>query len=168
MTIGAIAKRLDVTTQTVRGWSDDYKDFLSEDAVPEKGGTRNFNDEDLRVLVLIASMRADGESFDSIRLALTNGRRGTMILPMVASEETDVNEPRGSAIITRLATTAARYEGEIKAISDERNRLVGELEREREARIMAVERAVRAETSNPIPPSSEVRSARIGRWVLIV
>lgn len=150
MTIGSVAKRLDVTTQTVRGWADEYSDFLSNDATPAKGGTRSFNDDDLKVLVLVASMRADGESFDSIRLALANGRRGTMILPMVPSEENE-GDIKGSAIITRLATTAARYEGEIKAISDERNRLAGELEREREARIAAIERAARAEASNPLP-----------------
>ena len=167
MTIGSVAKRLDVTTQTVRGWADEYSDFLSSDATPAKGSTRSFNDDDLKVLVLVASMRADGESFDSIRLALANGRRGTMILPMVPSDESEAGEPRGSAIITRLATTAARYEGEIKQLADERNRLAGELEREREARIAAIERAARAEASQPLPTPTDPRSVMVWRWVLV-
>lgn len=74
-----------VSSQTIRNWSREFSRYLSVSAVPEEGRTRVFTDEDMRVLDLVASMKAENKQYDEIHAALMAGERGN--LPGFTSEE---------------------------------------------------------------------------------
>jgi DNA-binding transcriptional MerR regulator len=65
-----------ISYETVRRWADEFKPFLSEGANPGSGKHRVFDDNDLRVLSLVSSMKSGDMSLDEIHLALKAGQRG--------------------------------------------------------------------------------------------
>lgn len=71
--LAALFKR---NEQTIRRWSDEFAEYLSIHATPGEGRARQFTDEDLPVLALIASMKATKAEYRDIHAALENGERG--------------------------------------------------------------------------------------------
>lgn len=71
-----LASLFKVNEQTIRRWSDEFSDYLSVLAVPGKGRARQFTDDDLPVLALIASMKSTHAEYRDIHAALENGERG--------------------------------------------------------------------------------------------
>ncbi len=71
--------------QTIRNWAIEFAEHLSPLANPEKGRSRIFTEDDMRVLDLIASMKDDGKQYIDIHAALKAGQRGN--LPVVSPEE---------------------------------------------------------------------------------
>ena len=65
-----------VSHETVRRWTDEFSEYLSHNANPGKGRHRNFDDDDMRVLALIADYKKRGVLFEEIHAALKNGQRG--------------------------------------------------------------------------------------------
>lgn len=91
---GELAKRFDVHSNTIRGWSDDFEEFMTPNAVGRSpGAKRRFTHADALVLATIADMRNDGISFDDIRAALERGKRVDVLpaLPTEAEEEARQN-----------------------------------------------------------------------------
>jgi len=75
------------SSQTIRNWGKEFEEYLSPTATPEKGGTRLFTIEDMKVFSLISEMSKDNKSFLEIHAALQSGQRGDK--PNVEPEELD-------------------------------------------------------------------------------
>ncbi len=63
-----VAKQLDISPATLRRWTDEFKDFLSEDA----GGMgersqRRYHDADLSRLRLVRELMNDGHTYEQVR-----------------------------------------------------------------------------------------------------
>jgi DNA-binding transcriptional MerR regulator len=71
-----VCDKFAVSRETVRGWSQQFQAYLSPGANPEKGSQRVYSDDDLSVFALIATMRNEGASADTIAAALASGQRG--------------------------------------------------------------------------------------------
>lgn len=116
------AKIVDVSTQTIRDWSDRYAEFLSPSARPEKGEIRDFTEDDIRVLLTIkrdADRRLTPE--EMIRI-LQSGDRVAEIPDPVESEE----EVPASEHAMALAKINA-LQRELSIIREEHNREVNRL-----------------------------------------
>lgn len=68
-----VAKRLDVSTSTVRRITGEYADWLSPTATPRPGGTRIYTEQDVEILAIIVAMRQDGAPEDEIIRAIESG-----------------------------------------------------------------------------------------------
>jgi DNA-binding transcriptional MerR regulator len=67
----------DCSHQTVKRWCEEFGQFLSPTAQPEKGRPRRFTEADIEVFALIVEMRAAGKMYEDIHAALSAGQRGT-------------------------------------------------------------------------------------------
>lgn len=137
-TVGQAAKRLEISQSSVRNYSKWFSDFFSDAAVPPKGQQRLFDDEDLKLLATIARLKRQGVDDNGIKEELSAGQ-----LDDVANEL----PPEPNAImVMQLSSTLASREGELTATKEERDRLLDDLETERQARRQSDERATAAET----------------------
>jgi DNA-binding transcriptional MerR regulator len=66
MKTATLAKLLNVSGDTLRRWTSFYEQFLTPGATPPKGKTRLLSDHDIRVLLLVATLRDAGEDPDEI------------------------------------------------------------------------------------------------------
>lgn len=73
-----------VSSDTVRVWSEEFSAYLSPLATPGTGKHRVFNDDDLKVFALVSEMRGQNLSYEEIHASLQNGERGD--LPQIAGE----------------------------------------------------------------------------------
>lgn len=81
-----VATELDISPATLRRWSDEFKDFLSEDAHASSGRShRRYNEGDLAALLLIKELMNDGLTYEQVRERLASR-------PVVAVEP-DLFEP---------------------------------------------------------------------------
>ncbi len=71
--VAAYFKRVE---PTIRKWSVEFADYLSPTGAPEKGKSRQFTIEDMKVFDLIADMRDSGNTYEEIHMALKSGNRG--------------------------------------------------------------------------------------------
>lgn len=74
--------------QTIRNWIREFQEFFSVNATPGKGTDLQLNQEDMKVLDLIASMRTERRPSDEIYATLKSGQRGN--LPEYTPEELDL------------------------------------------------------------------------------
>jgi DNA-binding transcriptional MerR regulator len=65
------ATKLQVSPNTLRNWSDQYSDYLSESARPGYQPERRFTEKDLTILGYIKQLRAEGMKEDGIKERLT-------------------------------------------------------------------------------------------------
>jgi len=65
-----VATHLGVSVGTMRNWSDQYADYLSETARPGHLPERRFTDHDLTVLTYIKQLRSEGLQAEQIRSRL--------------------------------------------------------------------------------------------------
>ncbi len=136
-TVGDMAGTFGVTPQTIRSWCSEFQTFLSPGATPPAGQARNINEDDIRVLALVAKMRGELASYEAIGAALDSGQRAD--LPEIEEQ------PHSGALVTRLTATLARYEGELEAVREERDYLRGQVVEAQQRERDALERAARAE-----------------------
>lgn len=144
-----IATLLNITGETVRARSEEFAEFLSHLANPGTKRQRQFNESDLRVMVLVNDMKNAGARFDDIHLALKNGQRGelpeagaTSITPTqergrVAALQSQLTEwqalatqethgrREAEANVRLLKEQLAEAQAEIKALNREIGRLEG-------------------------------------------
>lgn len=73
--------------QTIRNWAKEFEEYLSPTATPEKGSTRLFSIDDMRVFSLVAEFSNVNKSFTEIHAALKSGERGDA--PRVEPEDLD-------------------------------------------------------------------------------
>ena len=74
--------------QTIRNWIKEFQEFLSVEATPGKGSDLQLTDDDMRVLDIVASMRAERRPAEEIFATLRSGQRGNV--PDFTPEELDV------------------------------------------------------------------------------
>lgn len=74
--------------QTIRNWIREFEEFFSIDATPGKGVDLSLNQDDMRVLDIIAQMRNERRSTDEIYATLKSGQRGNA--PDFTPEELDL------------------------------------------------------------------------------
>lgn len=68
-----------VSHTTIKNWTAEFSDYLSPLATPESRKARQFTEEDLKVLALVAELKANrAASFEDIHFALRSGQRGTL------------------------------------------------------------------------------------------
>ena len=67
-----------VSHTTIKNWCAEFADYLSPSARPEPGHQRQFMEDDLRVLALVAEMKNRAATFDDIHAALKIGQRGVL------------------------------------------------------------------------------------------
>lgn len=72
-----LTQRLNVTSETLRQWSAEFRRWLSAGANPADQKKRRFNFSDLEVLTLVADMRSKNARWDEIHATLETGERGT-------------------------------------------------------------------------------------------
>lgn len=77
---GELRAYFNVTRQTISIWCREFSDYLSPNANPADNSRRSLNDDDFRVLSLIAEMTAEGKTYDAIHLALAAGQRGDLMM----------------------------------------------------------------------------------------
>ena len=141
MTSGELAKRLGVSGETIRQWTARYASHLSPRATgAAPGEVRRYSRQDGEALALVASARAEGESWETIEERLSAGERGELR-----------EEPRGEGEGLEYPPAPLLWgqlqeaRGELGAVTNERDRLATALASEQEARREAIERAARAE-----------------------
>lgn len=74
-TTNHMANILDVSRETIRAWSYEFVDYLSEEAKPGEGQRRHYNDDDVRVLALVAQLKQRRQPYAEIHVALAAGER---------------------------------------------------------------------------------------------
>lgn len=115
-----VQRTYDVSAETVRTWSDEFREYLSDGANPGTGKHRLFTEDDLSVFALVAETKDRGGTYAEAHLSLKAGYRGT--IPTIADE-------RGLtlAIKNELANAHMQIE-QIKTERDEAQSKVHNLE----------------------------------------
>lgn len=112
-----------VSRETIRGWSNEFGDYLSRDATPGEGRTRQFNDDDVRVFALVAEMKEAKMQYADIHAALQNGQRA---------------DPPANATALVSNYDERRLAGLEKQIGDLRSQLV-DIRKERDSALAKIE-----------------------------
>lgn len=112
-----VSQRLGVNVQTIRRWSDEYRDYMSESA--HNGDKRTYTDDDLLLLWSIRRWRQLGLSLPEISERLTKGERTNDGLPPLATDE-----PPKAVMVSETVHTAAL--AEIHRLEADRDRLLAE------------------------------------------
>jgi DNA-binding transcriptional MerR regulator len=87
MKIATLAKLVNVSGDTLRRWTSTYEPFLTPGATPPKGKTRLLSDHDIRVLLLVATLRDAGQDPEEIVARLeTEQKNDWASLPEIPSE----------------------------------------------------------------------------------
>lgn len=133
-----------ITGQTVRNWTNEFSDFLSDDAVGGENKHRVFTEDDLSVFALISELKAKRLNTDDIKATLATGNRGeipdtTGIVPVdtalkITRLESQMlqykyNYETALEEIDQLKLEKARLEGELKSLSTVREQLADEHEK---------------------------------------
>lgn len=110
-----------ISHDTTKRWLELYADFFSPSAKPPKGYARVLSDQDLRLLLMIASLRNEGlqhkDITDRLREAQLNDWRDLPPLPM-----------QGETIALDTASNRAREIAEVAVLRTELNHLRTALE----------------------------------------
>jgi DNA-binding transcriptional MerR regulator len=129
-----LAKRLNVTSATLRSWAaKDFTEFLSPSAQGQNGSRRSFDDQDARILGWVAQMREQNiplaDIVAALRSAHANDWRGLPELPTSPNDEVAL-VPR-EAVEERVRGLQEKHNLEVQALTRARDELqarLGELE----------------------------------------
>jgi DNA-binding transcriptional MerR regulator len=132
-TTAQVHYRLRVPKPTIRNWSAEYAEFLSERARPDDGKTRLFTYDDMIILNTVRYLtRVEGlNSNEQIRQMLAAGRKLTELPRMKSSEEEEALEAvqlvplaeveRALDRVTTLRSETARLTCEVALYGSERD-----------------------------------------------
>lgn len=127
-----IAKELNVSTNTIRGWCNQFSDHLSDRATPQSGRERVITSLDRTVLHYIAGLRNDGFTYDEIasRLAETTFTEDESPEPLTVVTETPETslEPVDPALV--VLASSVQTIAEHLAQSADRSREIDQLRAE--------------------------------------
>jgi DNA-binding transcriptional MerR regulator len=73
--VGQLTVIAKVAPQTVHRWCDVFSAYLSQGATPSKGRKRVFTQDDMSVLLYVATAKNGGATYEEISAALANGQR---------------------------------------------------------------------------------------------
>lgn len=98
-----ICQLFTISPETVRAWSEEFQEYLSESARPGVGRHRQFDDDDMRVLSLITQMKSENSAtFADIHEALKAGKRGRSPSLPASEVEALVLSERESQLVFQL------------------------------------------------------------------
>jgi DNA-binding transcriptional MerR regulator len=139
-TVQQAATAVNLSVTTVRTWTRDFAEFLSDQAAPAPGEVRFYTDADMAVFQTIAVMRAQRRPFDEIRRTLASGERYEPTeaprKPASRSKTGQEGETTLPAPLELVERFLVRYERRIDSLEQE-------LASERAARIEAERAAAR-------------------------
>lgn len=119
---------LQVSRETLRDWVTRCRDYLSPAANPPREGRRGrkrlYSDEDLRVLALVAAMRATASSWDEILASLAAGQRA----PVEAIPKRPPRNQASLLALQQLQTQVTLLEAQLEALQRELIRREGQIE----------------------------------------
>lgn len=121
-----IAKRLGVSTNTIRNWCKEYATFLSADAKVSGSGTvRHFSDRDALILATISDLRNKGLPHEQISKALAENRLVETLPGAATPEEEHVRRNLALVPLAQLQRALDQMQvlqGEIERLTHERDR----------------------------------------------
>lgn len=117
--------------ETVRKYTIDFNDFLSEGANPEENKHRVYDESDLRAFAVIVSMKSSNHTDDDISATLTAGRSGD--LGSLLEDDSVALSPPMRAKLARQEIITLRNQlehavEEALTWRDKANRLEGQIE----------------------------------------
>lgn len=118
-----VRDKFGLSRETIRQYSNNFSAYLSPTAKPEKGQQRNFTDDDLPVLALIATMKAAGADSDTIAAALAAGQRGVVPSESQIALPSDAGSPALKRKIIHLTQEYEAAQSELLMTQGE-NRLL--------------------------------------------
>lgn len=89
------------SSETIRQWAIEFRDYLSPGATPGQGRRRIFTEEDLKVFALINEMLKSGSRYGDIGASLFNGARGAIPEAANGHELTIPSTPQYRALAAR-------------------------------------------------------------------
>lgn len=139
MNTTTLAKLIEVSPDTVRRWTKDYRGYLSPTGSPVKGQTRILTGHDIAVLSYVATLRENGENHEQITDRLDDLRRGDwQDLPPVPREwmEADqtvdmtdaITRAREIATVAQLQTELTYTERQLQKAQAQADQLQSELD----------------------------------------
>ncbi len=177
-TVSEVAKRAKYSPGSIRNWTAQFTDHLSEETRPPQGEARAYSDHDLAVMLTIARLKREKRKPAEIRAALDSGE--LVDLPPEGQETRPAGEtprPEEGILMTereaRLSTDYARLAGQLDALELERDMLRDQWQSEREALLAAEIRATKAETKLEIyegqpgqetPPEAKSEGSKRPWW----
>lgn len=111
-----ISDLCDISLETVRVWSEQFSEYLSPTANPGRRRTRQFTEEDMQVIVLVADMKKQAHTFNDIHASLKSGQRidVTELLAKLDEQTEETDTPTTDLIksksITSLPMLQAEYD----------------------------------------------------------
>lgn len=94
----SVAKELDISVASLRRWTDEFTDYLSEGAGSAKNRShRRYTDRDVRILKIIKELMNDGLTYEQVRKHLVDQSiDSTTAEPLFESPESDDQFVSGS------------------------------------------------------------------------
>lgn len=147
--IGEVSARLnlvDKNSNTLRGWAEEFGEFLSASANAAPGQPRRFTERDIQILTAVRDYRANHYSYDEIRERLRAGEHDVTPPRLEEQAGQDHDTPfaaNGQALVPMaqverlLAPLAASVEEWRRLAEEYRGRLEA-----REARVEALEQRI--------------------------
>ena len=110
-----VASELDISSATLRRWSDEFTDFLSLGAGAGKGrGHRRYTDQDVATLTLIKDLMNNGLTYEQVRLRLNGGTGNGM------SDAEIIHEPAGGELRPTSVERISDFIDEVDDPTDDR------------------------------------------------
>jgi DNA-binding transcriptional MerR regulator len=145
--VGDVAKTFGTDPQTIRKWSEVFKDYLSDDANPPPGATRYYSDDDLQALAFVYRARRNDSTFEEIHEALNRGEHRLSMPNLIPLGDSEIGGPGSGKQIIRYddAEKWVRLEGQLHEVKEERNHLRAALTSEQQAHMATRAQAARYE-----------------------
>lgn len=114
-TTGTTATLLRVSRETVRTYAEEFAQYLSPMAAPGDKRHRQFTEDDLKVLKLVADLKRNGRVYQEIHEALEDGVRGDM------PDLSILGPPGGVTALTMLERRMNELGAEMQTVRLERD-----------------------------------------------
>ena len=134
-TVTQASEYLRVSASTVRVWTKEFGDYLSEVATVKKGRERRYTKDDLAALETVAVLRNGHQPYDDIRERLEDGER--LELPAIVENapqlppRSEQTQTTALAPMDLLERVIKPYEDQIELLTNERDYLRDQLDKER-------------------------------------
>jgi DNA-binding transcriptional MerR regulator len=109
-----LSRRFNITNETLRLWTIEFRRHLSPGALPGDGRHRHFTFEDLEVLTLVHEMRQQKSSYEEIHASLDAGERGVPSIDPAALVPLESQKQ-----LSLLYETIERLKGQVAALESQ-------------------------------------------------
>jgi DNA-binding transcriptional MerR regulator len=160
MKTGELAALLRVSENTLRNWSREYAEFLTERGRgAQPGATREFDEHDVYTLATIAELRDRGLTINQVKSDLRGGYRAVKLpqrgdpdieaardrVELVPAEAINLWMERVQNLQAELARLVEMHQAEVQRLVSERDEARSEAKESQDRRIDAEKRAARLE-----------------------